>query len=223
MLLKIVNFSRKQPRRRCDLRRLLRYLFSPHQSMAGAGVRLLGPPELHKLVLTAMPWGTEICDAASQLTQQMDRYCRAARSGQALPAVWYTHIIISFPPAATKALREPVDPHDHIPRWKSPAQNAYRLARDVLDFLGWTENRPTLFVAHGDKRHLHVHVVAVLPVFNDEDWAVLRLSRRQLDEVAKICASAFGIPLASRAAHQHHRKWEQLQDWNPRSDARGAI
>ncbi|MFG6443565.1 hypothetical protein [Roseateles sp. LKC17W] len=88
----------------------------------------------------------------------------------------------------------------------------------MLDFLGWTENRPSLFVAHGDKRHVHVHVVAVLPVFNDEDWAVLHLSRRQLDEVAKICACAFGIPLASRAAHEHHRKWEQLQDWIPRGD-----
>ncbi|WP_422012755.1 relaxase/mobilization nuclease domain-containing protein [Roseateles sp.] len=217
MLLKIINFRRKQPRRRSDLRRLLRYLFTPHQSVAGAGARLLGAPQLHKLVLSAMPWSAAgIRDAASQLTQQMDRYCRAARPGQPLPDVWYVHIIVSFPPGATGVLRVPVDPHEHITRWRSPAQNAYRITRDVLEFFGWTQNRPSLFVAHGDRRHVHVHVVAVLPVFNDEDWAVLRLSRRQLDEVAKICAEAFSIPLASRAAHKHHQKWEDLLDWRSR-------
>ncbi|MDT7837482.1 relaxase/mobilization nuclease domain-containing protein [Aquabacterium sp. OR-4] len=215
MLLKIINHRRKQPRRRADLRRLFRYLFSPQHSMSGKDVRLLGPPQLYKLALTAMPWGDEVADAAAQLTLQMDRYCRAAKAGAQIPPVWYVHIVISFAPAAARMLREPQDPHRHVPQWASSAQNAYRLARDALDFFGWTPNRPTVMVAHGDKRHIHVHVVAVIPVLNDDDWNVLKNSRKQLHEVAMLCAGAYGIPLAGRAAHAHHRKWGHLVDVRP--------
>lgn len=104
-----------------------------------------------------------------------------------------------------------MDTHDYIPRWESAAQNAYRIARDVLAFTGWTPNRPTLMVAHADRRHVHVHVVAVIPVLNDEDWDILRMSRRQLNEVAKLCAGAFGVPVGAA----QHLKWKHLPDFQP--------
>lgn len=216
MLLKIINHSRKQARRPSDLRRLLRYLLTPQASLEGPTSRLLGPPFLSKLALSHMPWGAEVNAAAEQLTRQMIRYCRAARVGQPMPDVWYVHAIVSFSPAASPVLKTPVDPHQHVPRWASTAQNSYRIARDVLDFTGWTLNRPTVMVAHADRRHIHVHVVAVIPVWNDEDWGILRMSRRQLNEVAKLCAGAYGIPVASQNTDPHHIRWQHLLEVRPR-------
>ena len=217
MLLKIINHRRAQPRRRADLRRLFRYLFSPQDSLSGSNVRLLGPPQLYKLALTAMPWGTEVADAATQLTLQMDRYCRAAKAGAKIPPVWYVHIVVSFAPAASRVLKNPPEQPRHVPRWASSAQNAYRVSRDALDFFGWTPNRPTVMVAHGDKRHIHVHVVAVIPTIHDDDWNILKNSRRQMNEIAMLCAGAYGIPRTSRAGRKQHEKWAHLLDFRPAS------
>ncbi|RZI54541.1 MAG: hypothetical protein EOP12_02340 [Pseudomonas sp.] len=208
MLLKIINHRREQRRRRSDLKRLFQYLFSPQRSKQGKGSRLLGPPQLHKLALSAMPWGSEISEAASQLASQMDRYCRAARAKQPMPDVWYVHIIVSFAPRATKVLKSPVDLHNGAnPKWALTAQNAYRIVRDVLNFFGWTPNRPSVMVAHGDRQHIHVHTVAMIPVLNDCDWDILRMSRRRLNEIAKLCADEYGIPYALRTVRRQHVGW----------------
>ncbi|RZI60505.1 MAG: hypothetical protein EOP14_00960 [Pseudomonas sp.] len=198
MLLKIINHRRKQPRTPNDLRRLIRYLFSPQRSRHKKNSRLLGPPQLYKLALSNMPWGSEIDEAASQLTRQMDRYCREVCAKRVIPDVWYVHIIVSFSPTATKVLKVPVDSHHNSNQhWASTAQNAYRIVRDALNFFGWTPNRPSVMVAHGDRQHIHVHTVALIPVLNDSDWSILKNSRRQLNEIAKLCADAYGIPYAS--------------------------
>lgn len=209
MNLLIKHRKRDQPRGSAALRRQIRYLLSPKASKVPA--RLLGPPYLCKLALSHTPWGDEINAAADQLTEQMLRYCRAARAGQSFPKDWFVHALVTFRPGATRVLKKPSDPHDYNPPWESAAQNAYRIARDALDYFGWTPNRPTLMVAHADRRHIHVHVIAAIPVLDDEDWDILKVSRRHLNEIAKICAGAYRVPVGAA----QHRKWRHLVDFEP--------
>lgn len=212
MLIKIINFRRKEPRLPRDLRRLIRYLLSPKLSAGANGARLLGPPELHHLLLSVRPWGTEISAAAEDITEQFVRYCREATVGQTMPEVWYVHMIFSFAPVASSDLKTPPDPHWHLPRWASQSANAIRIARDALDFLGWIDMQPAIFVVHGDRRHIHVHAVIAIPVFGDKPWNALRLSRRLLNETAKICADAFHLPITARSVEPYYKKWESLLD-----------
>jgi len=210
MLIKIMNRRRAKSRKVGDLRRLMRYLFTPKLSAEPMGARLLGPPELHQLLLNDRPWGDEVDDAAFDLADQLWRYCREARIGQSMPIVWYVHVICSFAPAATESLRSPPDPYPTPARWASTAKNAIRVTSDAMDFLGWTLNRPSVFVVHGDREHIHVHVVAAIPTAGDDDWAILRLSRREINKVAKICAEAFNIPVAPRIATSYYGAWEAI-------------
>lgn len=218
MLLKIINHKRKQPRRRSDLRRLFRYLFTPQLGAHFEGTRLLAPPELHQLFLVASPWGEEIAAAADELTAQMDAYCRTACSGRALPDCWFVHIVVAFAPSATDALHEPAF-QSRTGRWGTLASNACSITRDLLDVFGWSPDRPTALVVHGDRRHVHVHVVATVPLLGTgSDWNILRISRTQLNLAAKQCATAFGLPIG-RIAGGQFKFWEQLHD----SPAPGVV
>lgn len=76
---------------------------------------------------------------------------------------------------------------------------------------GWSSQRPTVLVVHGDQEHVHVHVVATIPLLGAADWSILRISRRHLNLAAKQCAAAFGLP-AGRIQASHVRFWEQVYD-----------
>lgn len=122
MLIKISNFKSKGEKRPRELRRLFKYLSSPQSDTEPTGPRLLGPPELHHLVLTYKPWGEELDLAADDLTNQLDAYTRGAGScqrecagrpgckglkacvGRKRPSTWFVHIIVSFEPIAAHAL-----------------------------------------------------------------------------------------------------------------------
>ncbi|MGJ7579819.1 hypothetical protein ACSFA3_06520 [Variovorax sp. RHLX14] len=82
----------------------------------------------------------------------------------------------------------------------SHSTNAIRVAKDALDFLGWSDSQPSLFVVHGDRKHVHVHAVIAIPVYGGGTWDVLRFSRQQLHEIAKFATEAFDLPTRTRDA-----------------------
>jgi hypothetical protein len=158
-----------------------------------------------------MPWGPGIDETADDLTNQMVRYCQSARVGKHMPDPWYVHIMLSFSPKATPALMAPPDKHAVPAKARSMTGNAIRLAFDALDFLGWGGTQPGVFVVHGDRRHIHVHAVIVLPVKDGDVWDVLRFSRRQVNEIAQICSDAFELPGGrTSTAREHLRRWMSL-------------
>lgn len=209
MLIKIIHKRRKSPRRPADLRRLLRYLFTPKLSREPlpSPPRLLGPPFLHRLVTSELPWGPGVEKAAADLTEQMVDYCRDTRSGLDMPEAWYVHMIFSFSPKASPALREPPDGHVVPPRNRSQSANALRVVFDVLKFLGWHPVQPGVFVCHGDRRHIHVHAVIAVPAQGKDLWDIMRMSRKWLWEIAQIGTDAFGLPGVGRTAEQHQHRW----------------
>lgn len=216
MLIKIIQRRRKDPRRPADLRRLLRYLFTPKLSRdpLPSPPRLLGPPFLHRLVTSALPWGPGVEKAAADLTEQMVNYSRNARIGLGRPETWFLHMIFSFSPKASPALRDPPDGHVVPARNRSQSANALRVVFDALDFLGWHPMQPGVFVCHGDRRHIHVHAVIVLPFEGGGLWDIMRMSRTQLWEIAQISTAAFDLPGVGRTAAQHHDRWIVLEDEN---------
>ena len=209
MLIKIINFSRKSPRLPRDLRRLIRYLLTPKFSWTSHRTppRLLGAPVLRHLLLNSDPWGVGVDESADDITNQFLRYCRFACEGRSIPDVWYVHIILSFAPAATPTLRYPTDPHISPPKRLSIAQSAVRIAEDALDALGWSKHQPAFLCVHGDRSHIHVHAVVAIPfvvpvewdIQRDIQWDILRLSRVDINELAKACADTFRLPLAKSA------------------------
>lgn len=214
MYLKVINFKRSRPLRPADLRRRLRYLFTPDASLSGPDARLLGPPDLHKLVLLAHPWGEGIHAAAEEITKQMVHYCRIACAGRAMPDTWFVHCVVSFAHSASDVLQRPNDAAKQR-SWSSQALNAYRVAKDVWSFFGWNRERPSVFVAHGDKEHIHVHLLALIPQIDGGDWSILRTTRSQRREIARISADAFGMDLAGEEVHVHAQEWEQMLDDQP--------
>lgn len=198
MLIKIINFSRKSPRKPRDLRRLIRYLLTPKLSQTSHRTppRLLGPPVLRHLLLNSKPWGVGVDESADDITNQFVRYCRYACEGRAIPIVWYVHIILSFAPSATPTLRSPTDPHTSPPKKLSIAQSAVRIAEDALDALGWSKHQPAFLCVHGDRSHIHVHAVIATPFVVPIEWDILKLSRVHINELAKFCADTFKLPLA---------------------------
>jgi hypothetical protein len=213
VLIKISNFKSKGAKRPRELRRLFKYLSSPQNKAQLGHPRLLGPPELNHLVLTHRPWGEELDLAADDLTNQLDAYTRQAGAcqrecagrpgckglkacvGRKRPSSWFVHIIFSFEPIAAHDLWSPADTHKTPPRNAAPAANAIRITRDALDFMGWSNTQPAVFVAHADKAHIHVHVVTTVPVFGGGLWDVFRFSRKRMFEIAEISSEAFGLPL----------------------------
>ncbi len=200
MYLKVIDFTRSRPLRPADLRRRLRYLFTPDASLSGPDVRLLGPPQLHKLVLLAHPWGDGIHAAAEELTKQMVDYCRVACAGRAMPDTWFVHCVVSFDPDDSEILQWPRDASGKT-SWSSQALNSYRVATDVWSFFGWNRERPSVFVAHGDKAHIHVHLLALIPQIDGGDWGILRRDRSWArGKIAGISAAVFGLHLTEKQA-----------------------
>ena len=79
MYVKIVNHEREEsPRRRADLRRLFRYLFTPQSIMEADGGRLLGPPELLNVLVCEFPSGPAIERVADDLAEQFHAYTQEA-------------------------------------------------------------------------------------------------------------------------------------------------
>lgn len=193
MLLKVVNFKREVPRRPAELRRLLRYLFTPKASRPGSGARLLAPPQLYRLAMSSAPWGASIERAADQLTAQFVNYRDVACIGRAFPDDWYAHLIVAYSPIARDALAA-LRQGDDEGRWGTLPRNACGVARVVLGRFGWTPARPSAFIVHGNTRHVHVHVVATIPTIGGADWDILQHSRRRLNAAAKECAERFGLP-----------------------------
>jgi len=230
LLIKVINFKRKSPRRPADLRRLFGYLFTPQMADEPDLNRLLGPPELTHLVLAHRPWGDELAQAADNLANQIDWYtresgvcqrecagqpgCKGIKSclGTKRPPNWYTHIIFSFAPMATPDLLQPPDTHETPLRNLSPSANAIRIAKDALDFMGWSETQPAVFVVHRDRAHIHVHVVTTVPVFGGGVWDVFRSSRQQLFEIAKLCTEAFGLSTETPRIQRYYRTWDRINN-----------
>ncbi len=211
MLIKVINFKRQSLRRSSDLRRLFKYLLTPQLGAEPELNRLLGPPQLDHLVLRHTPWGNEVDAAADDLANQFDFYvreagvcqktcagiqgCKGVKTcvGRPRPASWYVHIVCSFAPITSPELRNPPDGHQSPPRNASSAANAIRITRDALDHLGWGGTQPAVFVAHGDREHIHVHTVTATPVFGGDVWDIFRFPRSQLYEASMLCSSAFNL------------------------------
>jgi hypothetical protein len=211
MLIKIIKFDRLAPRTRNDLRRLLRYLFEPKMLDKSGDDRLLGPPELHHLTTSWRPWGSEAKQAATDLAIQFEVYCKEACIGKQMPFDWYAHLLFSFAPQSSDDLRSPADPHMSPMRKLSQSKNAIRIAKDVMDNMGWYDTQPTLFVCHGDKAHIHVHVVVSTLVYDDFPWEITKYAafeeQAQLFEWASIGADVFKLDVSTPRLKAYYKKW----------------
>lgn len=215
MLIKVINEQRENPRSRRDLRRLFLYLFEPKSDTDSPDARLLGPPELHHLVTSYRPWGLETYFAANELTLQFEEYCKFATVGRAMPDNWFAHVVFSFAPWSSGNIRSPVDNFKTPFRHLSQSKNAIRIAKDALDFLGWSGERPALFVTHGDRQHIHVHGVFAVVGHNGHDWDINSHSEENdplLFEAGKLCTEAFRLNLSTAKLRKYYKKFGALPE-----------
>ena len=217
MLIKVINVARRSPRTRGDLRRLFKYLFEPKALEDSADDRLLGPPELHHLITNFRPWGAESYEAAHELALQMEDYCKLSTVGRELPENWFAHLIFSFAPWTSDNLRSPADDFKSPKRHMSQAKNATRIAKDALDFLGWSDEFPSLFVTHGDRDHVHVHAVFPTVGHDGRSWPITNpdeYDEQVFMETAKICAETFQLSLSTAKLKAYYKRWGSLSSGN---------
>lgn len=213
MLIKVINEKRQKPRTRRDLRRLLKYLFDPKALDDSADDRLLGPPELHHLITNFLPWGTETYEAANEVALQFEDYYKLATMGCEPSENWFAHIVFSFAPWTSDNLRSPADDFKSPKRHMSQAKNAIRIAKDSLDFLGWSDQCPSLFVTHSDRQHIHVHGVLTTVGHGGRSWPITdpaEYDEALFFEAAKICAEAFQLSLSTAKLKAYYKRWGSL-------------
>lgn len=228
MLIKVIRFKRKTPRRTTQLRRLLKYLLTP-KLIESTGGRLMGPPQFDHLVVTKTPWGDVLEHFVTDIVEQFDFYAREAGVcqkscakaslgckglgsciGRDRPNDWYVHIIFSFSPEDKSALRSPPDPHNIPAKRASSTSNLIRIAKDALDFLGWDQVQPAVFVAHSDKEHPHVHAVIATALFPDGYWDVFKFQRSQMLEISNLASDAFNLTKVTLKPRVYQSKWEKI-------------
>lgn len=82
-----------------------------------------------------------------------------------------------------------------------------RIALDALENMGVGEHFPMFLVVHGDKRHVHAHVVVGLYVVGSPQCKVhiKAKGKAKLSEIAKSVDSAYGLPRISGKLKSRHR------------------
>ena len=82
-----------------------------------------------------------------------------------------------------------------------------RIALDALENIGVGEHFPMFLVVHGDKRHVHAHVVVALYVVGSPQCKVhiKAKGKTKPSEIAKSVDLAYGLPPTSRKLKSRHR------------------
>ncbi|WP_140628365.1 relaxase/mobilization nuclease domain-containing protein [Methylibium rhizosphaerae] len=207
MIIKILPYAAVEPQRPGDLARLLRYLFAAQtgEQETGAHLRLAGPPVTRRVVQRHLPWGLDARNAATDLAHQMFAFIRAGWTGGGrLPRRVYSHIVISYSPKLSRraglgsTVRSTMGSN-------SVHSKAVHIALDALENLGVGEHFPMIVVPHGDRQHLHVHIVLALMVAGSPACKLPERNSSTLRSIARHVAGAYGLPAASRLLNERHK------------------
>jgi hypothetical protein len=206
VIIKVLPYAAVEPQRPGDLARLLRYLVAAQTSEPGSDalLRLAGPPFTRRVVQRHLPWGPDARVAATDLAHQMFAHIRAGWSGGGrLPRHVYSHIVISYSPKLSRRSGLAPTVVSTVGR-NSIHSKAVHIALDTLENLGVGEHFPMIVVPHGDRRHLHVHIVVALIVAGSPACRLPNRNSSTLRSVARQIALAYGLPAASRLLTERH-------------------
>ncbi len=133
-------FKVKKSRTKRHLRNLVRYLL---RQLAKSNERVL----LHES-LNALPMlpGETLKGYAHRWTEELWQFTANERRGKKAPADYFVHAVMSFFPG-----------NEECPADQVTAQQALAMAKEAMAEVAPGE-RQVLYVVHGDKSHLHVHI-----------------------------------------------------------------
>lgn len=208
MIIKIMPYMAVDPQRPGDLARLLRYLLAPKASESDVApfVRLAGPPYVRRLIQRHLPWGKSDREAANDLAHQVFDHIRAGWSGPGpLPRHVYSHVLISYSPNLDRRSR--LDPAVKTSIGsRSIHSRSVHIALDTLENLGVGEHFPMIVVPHGDRHHLHVHIVVALHVGGSPPCRLPGRNSSTLRSIARAVTTAYRLPRASKLLQERHRE-----------------
>lgn len=206
MMIKVMSYTAMEPQRPGDLARLIRYMLDAKVGApeVDAVLRLAGPPFARRLVQRTLPWGTDSRLYADDLAHQTFQHIRAGCQGQELPRQVYSHVVLSFSPRLSRraALDSKVRPG--LGRHSVYAK-ALRIVLDALENLGVGEHFPLIAVMHGDRSHLHSHVVVAHHVAGSPPCRINARNPSTLRSIARNLALAHGLPMASSTLGNKHK------------------
>ena len=209
MMIKVMRYFAKEPQRPRDLARLLRYLFAARSGdeEVDAFVRLAGPPFVRRLIQRCIPWGTDVGNAADDLAHQMFAHARAGCSDfDLLPRHVYSHVVLSFSPRLRRGVDTKTPRATDAGRTESTYSRSLRIVLDLLENLGVGEHFPMVVVVHGDRRHLHAHVVLGHFVAGSPSCKLHLLNSSTLRSFARQVALVYQLPGASRVLRDRHHR-----------------
>nr|WP_315186471.1 hypothetical protein [uncultured Albidiferax sp.] len=206
MMIKVMSYTAAQPQKPGDLARLLRYMLDAKVGTpdVDAALRLAGPPFVRRLVQRTLPWGADSRLSADDLAHQMFEHIRAGCKEQGLPRQVYSHIVLSFSPRLSR--RAALDPKVRPGLGRhSVFAKALRIVLDALENLGVGEHFPMIAVMHGDRRHLHCHVVVAHHVADSPPCRIHARNPSTLRSIARNLAQAHGLPMSSSTLGKKHK------------------
>ncbi len=206
MMIKVMSYTAMEPQRPGDLARLLRYMLDAKVGApeVDAALRLAGPPFVRRLVQRALPWGADSRLAADDLAHQMFQHIRAGCEGEALPRQVYSHVVLSFSPRLSR--KAVLDPKVHPGLGRhSVFAKSLRIVLDALENLGVGKHFPLIAVMHGDRSHLHGHVVVAHHVAGSPPCRIHARNSSTLRFIARNLAQAHGLPSASSTLGTKHK------------------
>lgn len=206
MMIKIMSYTAAPPQKPGDLARLLRYMLDAKAGApeVDAVLRLAGPPFVRRLIQRALPWGADSRLTADDLAPQMFEHIRAGCEGRELPRQVYSHVVLSFSPRLSR--KAALDPKVRPGLGRhSVFAKALRIVLDALENIGIGEHFPMVAVMHGDRSHLHSHVVVAHHVAGSPSCRIHSRNPSTLRSIARNLAQAHGLPMASSTLGNKHK------------------
>lgn len=206
MMIKVMSYTAMEPQRPGDLARLIRYMLDAKVGApeVDAVLRLAGPPFVRRLVQRTLPWGADSRLSADDFAHQMFQHIRAGCQGHELPRQVYSHVVLSFSPRLSR--KAVLDPKVRPGLGRhSVFAKAIRVVLDALENLGVGEHFPLIVVMHGDRSHLHSHVVVAHHVAGSPPCHIHARNPSTLRSIARNLAQAHGLPMASSTLGNKHK------------------
>lgn len=185
-----------------SLRRLFQYLVEPKKAHPEyqAGERLLWAPSGFGLVQRSTAHISRARQWADSLAEQLVDHTKCVRGGKGIPKSIALHLCFSFPAKDSSRLAG---------RDETRSSRIKTIVAAGLKAAGFG-SRPYAVVVHGDRPHLHAHVVVALADYRGKLWNS-SYSKLHLSAVAALLEDKFQLnytrhPLAGSPAPRPRRR-----------------
>jgi hypothetical protein len=208
MLIKIMPYMSKEPHRKRDVARHVRYLLTGkvcRTDSSESSLRLAGPPHAQRIIQRVLP-SDDYRRAASDVAHQMVAEVLAGYVGEARPHQLYAHVVLSLVPRfRSRTALAPIEVADAVGmQTEGTFFGALRISLDTLARLDADTRYPLYLVVHADRRHLHAHALVGLYAQGAPPCRITTFNSSTIRAIARAIDHEHGLAKPSHGLRNAH-------------------